>query len=391
MEKAMWINRFMNQKVSAAAKSRPAVLLTGARQTGKSSLLKKIFPDAEYITFDSLLQVEAARERPDFFLKQFRKRVVLDEIQYVPELFRELKIIIDENPGEYGKWVMTGSQQFALMENVSESLAGRLQIFHLETVSAAELRATAVEQIEDFLWKGGYPEVWANPHLNISDYFESYVRTYLERDLREIIQVNNLVDFRRFLRVLATRVGQLVNYKNLAGDVGVSDATIRKWLSALQISGLIYTLPPYFSNISKRLIKSPKLYFADHGLLCHLLGITDLRQWHDCPYKGSLWENFVMMELVKTQRLVVGENLFFYRDHNDVEIDFVIEKPGELIMVEAKAGESADARKLNFNKVAPLFEDRFTVRSVLALNMNEKKVQKLKKFERYNPLYVEMA
>lgn len=386
----MWINRFMNQNLSAAAKSRPAVLLTGARQTGKSSLLKKIFPQADYITFDSLLQVEAAKERPDFFLQQFDDRVVLDEIQYVPELFRELKIIIDEKPGDYGKWIMTGSQQFVLMEKVSESLAGRLQIFHLETVSAAELRATPVEPIEDFLWKGGYPEVWANPHLNVSDYFESYVRTYLERDLREIVQVNSLVDFRRFLRVLATRVGQLINYKNLAGDVGVSDVTIRKWLSALQISGLIYALPPYFSNIGKRLIKSPKLYFADHGLLCHLLGITDLHQWHDCPYKGSLWENFVMMELVKTQRLVVGENLFFYRDHNDVEIDFVIERQGQLILVEAKAGESTDARKLNFNKVAPLFEDRFTVRTVLALNMNEKKAQKLKNFERYNPLYVEM-
>jgi predicted AAA+ superfamily ATPase len=386
----MWIERKLEQKIVTACESRPAVLLTGTRQAGKSTLLKKIFKNAEYVTFDSLLQVESAKESPDFFLRQFDGQVVLDEIQYVPEIFRELKIIIDANRTDYGKWIMTGSQQFVLMEQVSESLAGRLQVMHLETVSAAELRETGIENIQEHLWKGGYPEIWANERLNITDFFESYVRTYLERDLREIVEVKNLTDFRRFLRIAAIRVGQLLNYRSLAADVGVSDVTIKKWLAALQIGGLIYLLPPYFSNIGKRLIKTPKLYFADHGLLCHLLGITDLREWQAHPCKGNLWENFVMMELVKSEGLVVGENLFFFRDHNDVEIDFVVEKKNILTLIEAKAGERIDAVRRNFKKVEPLFANRFQVCNVVAANIPEKRVHERNKYKCYNPLHVRL-
>lgn len=383
----MWIERQMKERLEKAVKSRPALLLTGARQTGKSSLLQKEYPETEYVTFDYLRQVEAAKESPEYFLSQFKDQIILDEIQYVPEVFRELKILIDQDRHNYGKWIMTGSQQFALMEEISESLAGRIALLHLETLSASELRKENIKQVNEFLWKGGYPELWVNRRLNVSDFFESYIRTYIERDLKTIIDVKNLSDFRRFIRMLATRAGQLLNYKSLSSDVGVSDVTIRKWIHALEISGLVYLLTPYYANIGKRLIKSPKIYFSDHGLLCYLLGIESEKDWYAHPHRGALWENFVMMELIKTYYLVPGNNLFFYRDQNGVEIDFVVERKGKLIFIEAKAGERIDSNKLHFDRVASLFEDKYKIEKILAQNINETKVLKFRNYVCHNPLY----
>ena len=383
----MWIKRQLKNRILQMTASRPALLLTGARQTGKTSLLQRLFPDVEYITFDYLRQVEAVKESPEHFLSQFENQVILDEIQYVSEVFRELKIVIDKDRQNYGKWIMTGSQQFGLMGHISESLAGRISICHLETLSAAELRNEKIDHFDEFLWKGGYPELWSNPSLEISDFFESYIRTYIERDLKTIIDVKNLSDFRRFIRMIAARCGQLLNYKSLSSDVGVSDVTIRKWTHALEISGLIYLLNPYYANIGKRLIKSPKIYFADHGLLCYLLGIENGSDWHAHPQKGSLWENLVMTELVKNYHLIPGSNLFFYRDQNGVEIDFVIEKKGHLFFIEAKAGERIDPKKLHFQKVAALFGNKFHIEKALALNIDETKVIRQKNYRMYNPLY----
>ncbi len=383
----MWVERCLKSKLLEISETRPALLLTGARQTGKSSLLQNLFPDVEYITFDYLRHVEAVKDSPEYFLGQFDAKVILDEIQYVPEVFRELKILIDKDRSNYGKWIMIGSQQFALMENVSESLAGRIAILHLETLSATELNHMKIRNINDFLWKGGYPELWSNSRLNVSDFFESYIRTYVERDLKTIIDVKNLNDFRRFIRMVASRAGQLLNYKSLSSDVGVSDVTIRKWIHALELSGLVYLLAPYYTNIGKRLIKSPKIYFADHGLLCYLSGIENEKDWYSHPQKGSLWENFVMMELIKNYGLIPGIDLFFYRDQNGVEIDFVIERKGKMHLIEAKAGERINPKKLNFDKVAPLFEDKFQIEKIIAMNINDKKLIKQKSYTCHNPLY----
>ena len=385
----MWIERHMKARLIDAVKSRPALLLTGARQTGKSSLLLREFPETDYITFDHLRHVEAAKESPEYFLSQFTEPVILDEIQYVPEVFRDLKILIDRDRTLYGKWIMTGSQQFTLMEEISESLAGRIALLHLETLSAREIRNKDPELIRDFLWKGGYPELWSNIRLKFRDFFESYIRTYIERDLKPIIDVKNLSDFRRFIRMAAARAGQLLNYKSLSADVGVSDVTIRKWVHALEISGLLCLLPPYYANIGKRLIKSPKLYFADHGLLCYLLGIESEAEWYAHTHKGNLWENFVMMEWVKTHGLTPGSDLFFYRDQNGVEIDFIVEKKGKLILIEAKAGERIDAGKLHFNRVARLFEKRPEIQTIriLAQNIKETRVLKQDNVLCHNPLH----
>ncbi|MGI6393530.1 MAG: ATP-binding protein [bacterium] len=383
----MWIERKLGSKLKKSVNSRPVVFLSGARQTGKSSLLKKEFPNAEYVSFDRLIHVKQATESPEYFLKNFEKQTILDEIQYVPNLFRELKVIVDNDRNHYGKWLLSGSQQFELSKNISESLAGRISILHLETLSAEEIRNNGSLKLENYLWLGGYPELWSNKHLNFVEFFESYMKTYVERDLRLVVDIKNLNDFRRFFLILATRAGQLLNYRDISKELGVSDITVKNWLTALQISGLIYLLPPFYENIGKRLTKTPKLYFADHGLLCHLLNITTVEAWHNHFFKGALWENLVMMELVKSYGVTPGRELFFYRDQNGVEIDFIVSRGEKLFLIEAKAAEHYGSMKLNFSKVAPLFNAKYKVECILAQNIMEPEVFRFKEYSAFNPIY----
>lgn len=386
----MWIERLIKEDLIKSADTRPVVLLTGARQTGKSSLLKKHFKKAVYITFDHLNQANSAKANPIYFLNNLKNQTILDEVQYVPEIFRELKIEVDVNRTKYGKWLLTGSQQFELMTNLSESLAGRISILHLETLSAKELRASKIKSYKDTLIKGGYPELWSNPKIDISNFFESYIRTYIERDLKSIVEVKNLSDFRRFLEVLSSRVGQLINFTDISKDVGVSDPTIKKWVHALEISGLIYLVPPFFENIGKRLTKTPKLYFADQGLVTYLLGIENLKDWQSHIHKGNLWENFVFTELVKTNFLKPGKNIFFYRDQNAVEVDFIVKNKKYLIFIEAKASENIDSNKLNFKTVLPLFQKKHKTVSLVLNNLKTVKPLMFKNFLAINPLLTDL-
>lgn len=353
----MWIPRTTTNKLKKAAATRPVVLLTGARQTGKSSLLRKCFSEFSYVTFDHLHHLEAAQGDAMAFLRQQILPVIFDEIQYAPNLFRDIKIMVDDEREVYGNWILTGSQPFALMRGVSESLAGRVSVLELGTLSALELREAAVEGRVDFLWMGGYPELWGNREIDVENFFESYLRTYIERDLTALIKVRDLFKFRRFLRVVATRVGQLLNYSDLSSNMGISDVTCRDWIHALESSGVISLLPPYFANIGKRLVKSPKLYFSDHGLATYLLGITSINQWRRSPHMGNLWENLVFSELVKTTQSRPGDTLFFYRDHKGVEIDFIVEKAQRLHFIEAKASERVSPGKCNFKKCCPSLKD----------------------------------
>ena len=213
----MWIERFNREKILEAVKSRPVVLLTGIRQAGKSSLLQ-IFVDAEYVTLDKVLIAEEAKDSPAKFLNRFKKQVIIDEIQYAPSLFRELKIRIDEDRNFMGKWILTGSQQFSLMEGISESLAGRARLLTLHPFVEEIEKAGLLKERKDILWKGGFPEVWARD-LDVYDFFEDYIQTYLERDLRQIMNVSNLWDFRRFLMLLDTRV-RFINYTEISKELG---------------------------------------------------------------------------------------------------------------------------------------------------------------------------
>ncbi len=380
----MWIERRNTVKIEEAVKTRPVVLLTGVRQVGKSTLLKKLFPNAEYITLDKIIFAQEAEQNPTQFLNRFEKQVIIDEIQYAPSLFRDLKIIVDEERNLNGKWILTGSQQFVLMQQVSESLAGRVRILNLGSLSATELnQANLLANKRDFLWKGGFPEIWAQ-NLDAGGFFDDFIQTYLERDLKQILNVTNLRDFRRFLSLLALRVGRLVNFSEISKEIGVAVNTVKAWVNALEISGLIILLPPYYNNLGKRLIKAPKLYFCDNGLVASLLNITSLEALNNSPLYGNIWENLVFTEFLK-EGFIAGKNIFFFRDQNGVEIDFIIEKDGKIFLVEAKTSERPDARKLNFNKIAPLFKEE--VVSVVACSIEEKGLIKLKDFSVYNPLY----
>jgi predicted AAA+ superfamily ATPase len=387
----MWIERRAKSAIAQAIKSRPVVLLTGARQTGKSSLLRHELPDTAYVTFDYIVNAEQAENNPAAFLGQFSTQVILDEIQNAPSLFRELKIVVDANRESYGRWILTGSQKFSLMQGVSESLAGRIGILHLETLSAKELRDCGFfprGRLIDFLWQGGFPELWANEQLTFESFFLDYIQTYLTRDLQAIINVRNVRDFQRFIRVCAARVGQLLNYNNLANNIGVSNNTIKTWINALEAAGLISLLPPYYANIGKRLIKAPKLYFSDQGLVCALLNINSFDIWANHPNRGELWENFVYMEYVKTRQLVPGQNIFFYRDKNGVEIDFVIEAGAKLELIEAKAMERVDDRKLKFTHVRQHFTK---TASTVACMIDEDRTITLKDYCLVNPLFADVA
>ncbi|HKL34176.1 MAG TPA: ATP-binding protein, partial [Tangfeifania sp.] len=373
----MWIQRNHTDKIEKAAKSRPVVLLTGVRQAGKSSLLKKLFSNAEYITLDKVLLAQEAEENPTKFLNRFDKQVIIDEIQYAPSLFRDLKIKVDEDRNQKGKWILTGSQQFVLMQQVSESLAGRIRLLNLGSLSATELnQAQLLENKRDFLWKGGFPEIWAE-NMDANDFFDDYIQTYLERDLKQILNVGNLRDFRRFLSLLALRVGQLLNFSEISKEVGVAVNTIKAWANALEVSGLIILLPPYYNNLGKRLIKTPKLYFCDNGLVASLLNINSLSDLDNSPHLGNIWENFVFTEFIK-EGFIAGKNVFFIRDQNKTEIDFIIEKDGKVFLIEAKSSERPNPKKLNFNQIAPLFKKE--VVSVVACTVEEPDIISLKDY-----------
>lgn len=351
----MWIDRQLSEKIKKIATSRPALLLVGPRQVGKSSLLKHLFPEAAYVTFDHFQHARHAEENPFSFLSQQKLPVILDEIQYVPSLLREIKILIDQNRFQYGDWLLTGSQKFQMMQNAGDSLAGRMSILNLSSLCFSELKNHP--QAKDLLWLGGYPELWAKKDLlDREDFFYSYIQSYLERDLRSLIQVSDLRDFQRFIKIAATRVGQLLNFSDIAKDIGVSQVTIKKWICALEISGIISILPPYYKNLGKRLIKTPKMYFMDNGLLCFLLGIQEEKDLMHHSFVGSIWENYAFTELVKSYGHTPGIDLFYYRDQNQVEVDFIVESRGKHLLIEAKYAQKPDPKKLVFHKVTDLFD-----------------------------------
>ncbi len=381
----MWIDRLYAEKVMVLQAQRPVVLLTGIRQVGKSSLLKRLFPTAEYITLDYTLIAEEAESNPLHFLQKFAGQVIIDEIQYAPTLFRNLKILVDQNRKKKGKWILTGSQQFSLMDGVRESLAGRAGILNLYPLSAAELnKANLLEENgRDLLWKGGFPEIWAEK-LDAVLFYQDYIQTYLERDLKLVLNVTNIRDFRRLMSLLAIRAGQLLNLSSVAKDLSVTVNTVKAWVNALETSGIVYLLPPYYNNLGKRLIKAPKLYFCDNGLLSALLNIESMDSYDRSPHRGALWENFTFTELLKAG-FVTGKGLFYYRDQNGVEIDFLVEQSSsEITLLEAKETETPSTKQVNFKKVAPLFKKE--VRCVVACNILQTGFLKLKDFEAFNPL-----
>ncbi len=352
----MRYKRDISSSIERLIRQFPILVLTGARQVGKTTLLKSLFPTYNYVSLDLPSLAEAAETEPQNFLSQYPAPLIIDEVQYAPRLFRSLKETVDRDRHLMGRYILTGSQKFSLMKEVSESLAGRAGLLELETLNLNEI-GTQRDWLR-LLARGLYPELWRQPEMNPADFFSSYVATYLERDVRQILNVASLRDFERLLRAAAVRSGQLLNRTDLARDVGVAPKTVGEWISVLQASNQIFLLEPYFGNIGKRLVKSPKLYFHDPGLLCFLLGL-DESSLPNSPLLGSIWETFVYAELRKrgAQGRSAVSSIWFYRDAQGRELDFLRLNHGRMDLLECKWTESPSLRAIqHFEHVAKQIE-----------------------------------
>jgi predicted AAA+ superfamily ATPase len=352
----VWIPRDLEARVRRSATTRPVVVLTGARQTGKTSLLRRLFPSYGFVSLDLPTEAEQAEKEPGAFLRRNPPPVIIDEVQYAPKLFRHLKIAVDAERSRPGQFLVTGSQKLTLMRGVSESLAGRADIVELETLSLSEILAVLpAANLESAIVRGGFPELNANPEIEAAAFYNSYIATYLERDVRSLSNVGSLRDFERFLRACALRSGNLLNKADLARDVGISPSTANQWLSILEASGQVVMLEPWFSNRTKSIVKSPKLYLADSGLLCALLNVRSEDALRQSPSVGAIWETFVFAQLRHRERRAGrAGSLFFWRDRTR-EVDFLVEAAGHLELFEARWTElpaESDAVNLAFVREA---------------------------------------
>lgn len=344
----MRFQRAISARLERLARHFKVLVLTGARQTGKTTLLTHQFPKHHLVTLDLPQDAALAEQAPAEFLARHPLPLLVDEVQYAPGLFRHLKASVDATKAK-GQVILTGSQRFVLMKEVSESLAGRAAVLQLLPLAAEELGATLDEalrtrRLAGVLARGFYPALWDDPELPSADFHRSYVATWLERDLRQLLNVGSLRDFERFLRACAARTGQLLNKSELARDVGIAVSTVGQWLSALEAAGLIVILEPFFDNHTKRLVKTPKLYFTDVGLVCFLLGL-DARAVAGWAGLGALWETAMLGELLKWQQTHRPEaSLWFYRDKDGLEVDFVVHVGGELALLDAKVTELPEPR-----------------------------------------------
>ena len=335
------IYRKLTATLQRLAKTFPVIAITGPRQSGKTTLAKAVFADKPYITLEDPAERAFALEDAKGFLHRFRDGAIFDEAQRWPDLFSYLQGMVDEEPIP-GKFILTGSQQFGLLAGVSQSLAGRVGMTALLPLSISELPAASQSSLslDTLLIKGSYPALHVRD-ISPADWFASYIATYIERDIRQVLRVHDLSVFQRFVRLCAGRNGQLLNLNALAGETGVSQKTARSWLSVLESSYIVHLLPPYFRNFGKRLIKTPKLYFLDQGLACWLLGIRSHEHLALHPMRGAIFESFIISEFLKSRyNRGLPPDLYFWRDNNGLEADIVFERGTKLQPVEIKSGQT---------------------------------------------------
>lgn len=323
------------------AASFPVLAMTGPRQSGKTTLARALFADKPYVSLEDPVERAFAVEDPRGFLARFSQGAVFDEAQRWPDLFSHLQGMVDADR-QPGRFILTGSQQFGLLAGVTQSLAGRVGMTRLLPLAATEIPAVAARSLslDGLMLQGGYPALHTQP-VEPADWFASYIATYVERDVRQVLNIQSLPTFQRFLRLCAGRTGQLLNMSALASEAGITASTAKSWLAVLESSDLIHLLPPYHRNFGKRLVKMPKLYFLDTGLACWLLGIRseDVLALH--PLRGALFENWVVGECIKA-RYNRGQpaDLYFWRDNNGLEADLIFEQGEHLQMVEIKSGQT---------------------------------------------------
>lgn len=370
----MWIEREIADELAEIAASFPVVVVIGPRQVGKTSVLERAFASLDYVSLDVAANAEMAETRPDDFLRLHPPPLVLDEIQYAPAFFRQIKTYVDQNRPRNGLFILSGSQNFMLMKTVADSLAGRAAIIPFSGLSGLEWRAAQplADAIlwHEFLWRGGFPRLWDSPDHPVSRdrWYQGYLSTYLERDVRNLLQIGNLRDFERFLRACAARCAQTLNMSELGRDVGISATTARQWISVLQASNQIILLEPYYKSLGKRLAKSPKLYFTDTGLAAFLMGFQSAESLWKSHSAGALWENHVICQWQKWRDWhTPAASLWYWRDQGGNEVDLVIETGSRLVAIECKLSERPGAQDTRgLGRLQEFYGDEAIIHSFLA-------------------------
>jgi predicted AAA+ superfamily ATPase len=343
MTKRKYVHRLIEKELMAGARDFPALVLTGPRQTGKTTLLRTLFSSFNYISFDDPLSRGMAERDPELFLDNIGTPSIIDEIQYVPGLLPYIKMRVDAHRGKCGQYFLTGSQVFPMMSGLTETLAGRVALYELLGLSFDEIKSRtprSSKQVFEFMVNGFFPDTLIHK-VSRDRFYPSYVSTYIERDVRHIQNVHDLSLFRDFLEILAARVGALLNISEISRDCGISVMTARRWLSVLSNSRIIYLLRPYHKNISKRTMKSPKLYFLDTGLLAYILRYRSGEQIETGPLSGNFFENMIVSEILKAKfNRNHGFEMYFFRDSNQNEIDLVLESAMKTTLIEVKCAKT---------------------------------------------------
>lgn len=348
------IPRTLTDKAQLLLTKFPMVSISGPRQSGKTTFSKLFAPDYQYVNVELIDNRAFAQNDPRGFLERYQNRVILDEVQNVPDLFSYLQVFTDER-NRTGEYVLTGSQNFLLMQKITQSLAGRVALLTLLPFSYFELPEKP--PIEQFMFKGGYPRLIQKEILP-EDFFPAYIQTYIERDVRQLIQVQNLTLFQNFLHLMAGRAGQVFNASSIANDLGINSQTVEAWTSVLEASYIVFRLQPYYKNFNKRITKAPKLYFYDTGLLCYLLGIRTETELPLHFAKGAIFENLVILEVMKMHyNQGRRPQLYYWRDSNQNEVDLLIQDGLKLHAVEIKSGKTINNEFFKgltyFKKIAP--------------------------------------
>ena len=376
----MIINREISEILLKSAAKMPVITVTGPRQSGKTTLVKNIFPNYSYVNMELPLSREIFNSDPIAFIKNIKSGIIIDEFQNVPEILSYIQVDSDDNPIP-GKYILTGSQNFLIMEKISQSLAGRTALFYLLPLSLSELKGTNYEMhnSDDYILKGFYPRIYKD-NLNSHEWLTDYINLYIERDIRNIVNVQNLSSFSTLLKLCAGRIGQVINYAALSDIIGKDSKTIKAWISALEASYVIYLLKPYYNNFNKRITKSPKLFFYDTGVACTLLGIKNPNDIENHYLKGQLFENFVISDILKYNfNYKKNYEFYYWNEQGKSEVDLLIDYGSKISAIEIKASHSfSSAYMKNLINFKEIVGKRFYNASIISNMDEEKRVKDIK-------------
>jgi len=337
-----YIKRVIEPVIVEYTKSFPVIALTGPRQSGKSTTLLKLFNDYRYVTFDDYKVLEYLNKDPEGFMQLYDNKVIFDEVQKAPELFNYIKIAVDNDRLNYGKYILTGSSQFSFIKGISESLAGRVGLISMLPFQFLEIPSNLQE---DSIFKGGYPELILRKYKGLNNWYSSYLSTYLEKDVRTLLKIGDLKDFRNLITLLAGNTSQILNMSKLSSELGVTVQTVKRWISVLEASYIVFLLPSYYKNFGKRIRKLPKLYFYDTGIVSYITGIANKKLFETGPMSGSIFENYIVSEIYKKELSKnTHTNLYYLRTSNQDEVDLIIDRKSYREFIEIKFSKTFKLR-----------------------------------------------